>query len=112
MGDRLVEDVPCDGGRGLGALAPGGVPLHGFPWQGLARQHVLVNRSDLVRERLDDRRVDGKHRVEEVCESYAVRLGDEAELIAVGVEGPRKPLGIRPMMVQAIRPEASPTLKF
>ena len=47
--------------------------------QRLARQHGLVDGRDLVRQRFDDRGVDREHRVEEVREADALRLGDEAE---------------------------------
>ena len=56
--------------------------------QRLARQHRLVDRRDLVRQRLDERGVDREHRVEEVRQADAVRLGDEAEERAVAVEAP------------------------
>ena len=47
--------------------------------QRLARQHRLVDGRDLVRQRLDDRGVDRQHRVEEVRQPDALRLGDEPE---------------------------------
>ena len=60
--------------------------------QRLARQHRLVDGRDLVRQRLDERGVDREHRVEEVREADAVRLGDEPEQRAVAVEAPRAAL--------------------
>ena len=41
-----------------------------------------------MRQRLDDRGVDREHRVEQVGEADALRLGDEAEERAVAVETP------------------------
>ena len=55
----------------------------------LARQHRLVHGRDLVRERLDERRVYREDRVEEVCQADAMRLGDEPKQSAVAVEAPR-----------------------
>ncbi len=56
--------------------------------QRLARQHRLVDGGDLVRQRLDERGVDGEHGIEQVGQADAVRLGDEAEERAVAVEAP------------------------
>ena len=56
--------------------------------QRLARQHRLVDGRDLVRQRLDQRGVDGQHRIEQVRQADAMRLGDEAEQRAVAVEAP------------------------
>ena len=56
--------------------------------QRLARQHRLVDGRDLVRQRLDVGGVDGQHRVEEVGQADALRLGDQAEEGAVAVEAP------------------------
>ncbi len=57
--------------------------------QRLARQHRLVDGGDLVRQRLDQRGVDREHRIEQVGQADAVRLGDETEQRAVAVEAPR-----------------------
>ena len=56
--------------------------------QRLARQHRLVDRRDLVRQRLDERGVDGQHRIEEMREADALRLGDQPEERAVAIEAP------------------------
>ena len=56
--------------------------------QRLARQHRLVDRRDLVRQRLDDAGGDRDVGIEEVRQVDAVRLGDEAEELAVAVEAP------------------------
>ena len=61
--------------------------------EGLARQHRLVDRRDLVGERLDQRRMDRQQGIEEVGEADALGLGDKAEERTVGVEGPRTGLG-------------------
>ena len=49
----------------------------------------LVDGGDLVRQRLDERGVDGQQRVEEVGEADALGLGGEPEQRAVAVEAPR-----------------------
>ena len=82
-GDQLLDEQP-----GHDRLAGAGV-VGEQEAQRLARQHRLVDGRDLVRQRLDERGVDGEHRVEEVGEADAVRLGDEAEERAVAVEAPR-----------------------
>ena len=72
--------------------------------QRLARQHLLVDRGDLVRERLDERGAHREVRVEEVGEVDPLRLGDESEEVAVAVEAPR-PTGlykIEPGLVVAV----------
>ena len=60
--------------------------------QGPARQHGFVDGGDLVGQRLHQGGVHGEHRVEEVREADAVRLGDEPVRGAVAVEAPRAPL--------------------
>ena len=47
--------------------------------QGLAGQYRVVDGGDLVRQRLDDGRVDGQHGVEERGEADAMGLGDQAK---------------------------------
>ena len=42
----------------------------------LAGKHLFVNRRDLVRERLDQRGVDGQEGIEEVRQPDAVGLGN------------------------------------
>ena len=59
--------------------------------QRLARKHGFVNGRDLVRQRLDDRRVNGEHRIEQMREANALRLGDEPEQRAIPVEAPGPP---------------------
>lgn len=54
----------------------------------LARQHGLVDRCDLMRQRIDDGGVDRQHRIEQVGEANALGLGDEAEESAIAVEAP------------------------
>ena len=72
--------------------------------QRLARQHRLVDGRDLVRQRLDERGVDREHRVEQVREADAVRLGDEPEQRAVAVEAPGPALldDLEPRLVVAV----------
>ena len=81
-GDQLLDQQP-----GHDRLAGAGV-VGEQEAQRLARQHRLVDRRDLVRQRLDERGVDGEHRVEQVREADALRLGDEPEERAVAVEAP------------------------
>ena len=81
-GDQLLDEQ-----AGHDRLAGAGV-VGEQEAQRLARQHRLVDRRDLVRQRLDERGVDRQHRIEEVREADAVRLGDEAEERAVAVEAP------------------------
>jgi hypothetical protein len=40
----------------------------------LSRQHCFVNRSDLMGERIDKRRVDSKYRIKKMGEPNALRL--------------------------------------
>ena len=85
-GDQLLdEQARHDGLAGAGIVGEQEA-------QRLARQHGLVDGRDLVRQRLDDRGVDRQHRVEQVREADALRLGDEAEQRAVAVEAPRPAL--------------------
>ena len=72
-GDQLLDQEP-----GHDRLAGAGV-VGEQEAQRLARQHRLVDGGDLVRQRLDDRGVDGQHRIEQMREADAVRLGDQAE---------------------------------
>ena len=67
--------------------------------QRLARKHGLVYRGDLVRQRIDHRGVDRQHRIEEVRQLDAHRLGDQAEQRAVAVEAPR------PALLHEIEPQ-------
>jgi hypothetical protein len=56
--------------------------------QRLARQHRLVDRGDLVRQRVHERGMNREHGVEEVRQADAVGFRDEAEEGAVAVEAP------------------------
>jgi hypothetical protein len=58
----------------------------------LARQHRLIDRGDLVRQRLDEARAHRDVRVEEIREVDALRLADELERLPVAVECPGLPL--------------------
>ena len=71
----------------------------------LSRQHGFVHRGDLVRQWLDLRGVHGEHRVEEMREANALRLGDQAQQGAVAVETPRPPdLGhLEPLFVVTVQ---------
>ena len=61
--------------------------------EGLAGQHGLVDRSDLVGKGLDQGGVNREKGIEEVGETDALGLGDEAEEAAVSVEAPGARLG-------------------
>ena len=81
-GDQLLdEQAGHDGLAGAGVVGQQEA-------QRLARQHRLVDRRDLVRQRLDQRGVDGQHRIEQVGQADALGLGDQAEERAVAVEAP------------------------
>jgi len=54
----------------------------------LTRQHGLVNGGNLVRQWVNNRGVDGEHRVEEVGKADAVRFGNQTEQRSVAVETP------------------------
>jgi hypothetical protein len=60
--------------------------------QRLARQHRLIDGGDLMRQRIDDRGMDGQHRVEQVRQTDALRLGHQAEECAIAIEAPRPTL--------------------
>ena len=57
----------------------------------LPRQHLAVDGSDLMRQRIDHRGVDGEQRIEQMGQVDPVRLGDQAEQLPVAVEAPRPP---------------------
>ena len=59
--------------------------------QRLARQHLTVDRFDLVRQRVDFARRQRQVGIEEVSQLDAPRLGSEAEHMAVTVEAPGAP---------------------
>ena len=58
----------------------------------LARQHLLVDRGDLVWQRLDRGGGHREERVEQVGEVDALCLGDQAEQGAIAIEAPRTSL--------------------
>ena len=84
--DQLLDQQP-----GHDRLAGAGV-VGEQEAQRLAGQHRLVDRRDLVRQRLDHRGVDRQHRIEQVGEADALRLGDQPEERAVAIEAPGPPL--------------------
>jgi hypothetical protein len=59
--------------------------------QRLALQHVAVHGSDLMRQRVDDRRVNCQYWVKEMGETNALRFGYQPEESAIPVETPRAP---------------------
>ncbi len=97
-GDQLLDQQP-----GHDRLARAGV-VGQQKAQRLARQHRLVDRRDLVGQRLDERGVDRQHGVKQVRQVDAVRFGDQAEQRAVAVEAPGPPLldNLQPRLVVAV----------
>ena len=82
--DQLLdEEAGHDGLAGAGSSAS----RKRSGWRG----SIAVDGRDLVRQRLDEGRVDREDRVEEVREADALRLGDEAEERAVAVKHGRPP---------------------
>ena len=81
-GDQLLDEQPRHDGL-AGARVVGEQEAQGLPGQ-----HGFVDRGDLVRQRLDHRRVHGEHGIEEMGEADPLRFGDEAEQRAVAVEAP------------------------
>jgi hypothetical protein len=57
--------------------------------QRLTGEHGLVDGRDLVRQRFDEGRVHSQHRVEEMRQTDAMRLRNQAEQMPVAVEAPR-----------------------
>ena len=84
-GDQLPDQEPCHDG-----LAGARVVCEQEA-QRLARQHAFVDGRDLVRQRLDDRILNGEHRIEKMRETDALGLGHEPEQSAIPVEAPRPP---------------------
>ena len=97
-GDELLDQQPRHDG-----LARAGV-VGEQEAQRLTRQHRVVDAGDLVRQRVDHRRVDCQQRVEQVREADALRFGHQPEQRAVAVEAPRPPLGndLEPGLVVAV----------
>jgi hypothetical protein len=56
--------------------------------QRLAGEHLAVDGRDLVRQRFDERGMDGQDGIEEVGQVDAVRFGRQAEEVAVAGKGP------------------------
>ncbi len=84
-GDQLLDEEPRHDG-----LSRAGVVREQEP-ERLPGQHGFVDGGYLVRQRVDERCVHRKERVEEVREPDSVRLGHEPEERSVAVEGPRPP---------------------
>src|SRR5207249_6810856 len=47
--------------------------------QWLTRQHRLIHRRNLVRERIDQRSVNGENRIKQMREANSMRLGHQSE---------------------------------
>ena len=61
--------------------------------QGLAGQHLFVNRGDLVRKRINHRGVHGKVGVKEISQANALGLGNKPQELPVGLKTPGLSLG-------------------
>ena len=85
-GDQLLDQQPGHD-RLAGARVVGEQEAERLP-----RQHRLVDRRDLVRQRIDHRGVDRQHGVEQMRQADPLRLGDQPEERAVAVEAPGPPL--------------------
>ena len=59
--------------------------------QRLTGQHLFVDRFDLVRKRVEIRRLGREERIEKVSQRYPFRLGHEPEKVPFGVHRPRPP---------------------
>ena len=57
----------------------------------LTRQHLFVDSFDLMRKRVEIRRLDSKERIKQVSKRYPLRLGHEPEEIPVGIHRPGPP---------------------
>ena len=84
-GDQLLDEQPRHDGLARARV------IGEQEAEGLPGQHGFVDRGDLMRQRLDDRRVHGEHGVEEMGKADPLRLGDQAEQGAVAVEAPWPP---------------------
>src|SRR5581483_7379078 len=58
----------------------------------LTREHRLVHGGDLVRQRLDQRRVYGEHGVKQVCQPNSMCLRNQPEQGTVTIKTPRAPV--------------------
>ena len=85
-GDQFLRQQP-----GHDRLAGAGIVGQQEP-QRLPRQHRLVHRGDLMRQRLHQRGVHRQRGVEQVREVDAQRLGHQPKQFPVAVEAPRPPL--------------------
>ena len=74
-GDQLLDQQPRHDGLAGARI------VRQQEAQRLARQHALVDGCDLVRQRLDDRGVDGEHGIEQMGEMDALRFRHEAEQV-------------------------------
>ena len=81
-GDQLLDEK-----AGHDRLAGPGIVRQQEP-ERLPGKHLAVNGGDLVRQRLDERRVDGKQRIEEVGQPDAVGFGKQPEQRTVAIEAP------------------------
>ena len=83
--DQLLDQEPRHDG-----LARAGI-VRKQEAQRLAGKHAFIDGRDLVRQRLNDRRVNGQDRIEQMSEVDALGLGYEAEQGAIPVEAPGPP---------------------
>ena len=60
--------------------------------QGLTRQHLIIDRGDLMRKGIDNRRVHRKYRVEQVGKADSHCLRHQTKQRAIPIEAPGTPL--------------------
>ena len=96
--DVVAQDQLLDVEPGHDRLAGAWVVGEQEP-QRRARQQLAVDRAHLVGQRLDVRRRDRQHRVEQARELDPLALGDELEVGGVSVEGTRLELGDRELLL-------------
>ena len=80
--DQLLDEQPRHDGF-TGARVVGQQET-----QRLARQHGFVDRRNLVRQRLDEGRVHGEHRVKQMRQADTMRFGHQPEQMAIAVKAP------------------------
>src|SRR5580693_9004430 len=95
---QLLAEEP-----GHDRLASAGIVSQEEP-QGLARQHFLVDRFDLVRQWVKIRRLHREERIKQVSKRYPLCLRHEPEEVPVGIHRPGSPglLDNEPRLVLAV----------
>ena len=81
-GDQFFDEKPCHD-----CLASAGI-VGQQETERLAWKHGLVDCSDLVRQRINKRSVDGQDWIKKMCEADAMCFRNEPEHTAISVETP------------------------